>query len=244
MHRSFAVVHACQFAILPRVHGRARKAGEVRALVGLAVLVGLVIVGGVRRVERHQQVERVLLLLPGKELQRVIGQQVSFEAMGRSGHAVDHEGRVLIGSAAARDGRPVVEAGLGLVVIAHVPLAAHAQRVAIAGEDLRVWREAGVPVARGRSVAIFGDQPVLHAVARGEGPGEIGDTAGRADRGAGEGARELCAAFGKCIDIRSLHLPATIGSSGPGSMIVRHEHDDIGPPSGAARGGVDGSGLN
>ena len=87
---------------------------------------------------------------------------------------------------------------------------------------------------RCRAEAIFGYDPILHAVGGRQAAGHVSHAAWRADRRAGEGPRELCAGAGQHVDVGRMHFAATVCAGGPGPVVVGHEHDYIG----AACGGL------
>ena len=91
-----------------------------------------------------------------QEIERAVGHDVGLEALDLSPLAVVNELRVAVGTAAAGHRGPVGEARLRGVVLAHVPLAAHAQRVAGVGQDFGVGAEAVQPAVAGRAVAVCG----------------------------------------------------------------------------------------
>src|SRR5262245_4275445 len=117
-------------AVGPRMGLAARETGEIGIFVMPAIFLGLKIVRRVRRVERNQEVERVLLpALLIEKLQREVAHAICFEAFGLNTLAVLHEFNVFERPAAAWHGRPVSEAALRLIVVPHVPLTAHTERI-------------------------------------------------------------------------------------------------------------------
>src|SRR5262249_27998325 len=105
------------------------KTLESRVFVRATELVRLVIEGCVRRVERHQQKEW-LLFYGVEKLESTIGYEICFITVEFALLAVGDEFRIAIRASTARHGMPPGEPALCLFVVAHMPFAAHAQRVA------------------------------------------------------------------------------------------------------------------
>ncbi|MBK7930684.1 MAG: hypothetical protein IPJ98_25390 [Bryobacterales bacterium] len=242
VHALGVIVVSAKAAVLPGVGFGAGEAGEVAAFMGSAVLVGLEIEGSVGSVEGNEQVEGVFaVLLLIEEFEGEVADGVGFVFVGFDRRAVFEELGVAVRPAAAGNGGPIGEALLGAFVIAHVPLAGHAEGVSGVGEHFGIGEVAVEPAACFQAEAVLGTEPVLDAVGAGKGAGDVGGAAGRADRGAGEGAIELCATVGEPLQSGGFHLRAAVDAGGPGAMVVGHEHDDVG--AAAAAPPLGGGGL-
>ena len=204
--------------------------------------VGSEIEGRVRCVERHEQREIVSVLLLREEVQGEVAEGVFLESLDGLGSAVVNEGGVAIGAAAAGNGGPFGKAALRLIVMAHVPLAAHGGGVAAGFEDLGPGEQTVEPVAGFGAEGIFGEQPVFDAVGGREAAGHPGHAAGRADGSGGEGSGEAGAAGGETVDVGRADLARAVRAGGPGAVIVGHEEDDVGALHGALAGLHEGCG--
>ena len=182
------------------------------------------------------------VLLLCEEVQGEIAEGVFLESLDGLWVAVVHEGGIAIGAAAARNGGPFGKAALRLIVMAHVPLAAHGGGIAAGFEDLRPGQQAAEPIAGFGTEGIFGQQPVFDAVGGGEAAGHPGHAAGRADGGGGEGPCEAGARGGEAVDVGGADLARSVGAGGPGPVIVGHEEDDVGALRGSLAGLHEGRG--
>ena len=173
-------------------------------------------------------------VVPVEEVEREVGLDVGFEAFDFAAGAVDDELGVAVGPTASGNGGPIAEARLRDLVVAHVPLAAHAEGVAVGGEDLGVRAKTLEPGGAGWAGGVLGEQIVLDVMVRREAAGHVGHAAGRADGGGGEGVGEPGAGFGEGVDARRVDGRTAVGAGSPGAVVVGHEEDDVGA-SGSGR---------
>src|SRR4051812_29656613 len=72
-------------------------------------------------------------------------------------------------------------------------------------------------------------QVAVDAVLRGEQAGEEGGPAGGADRVGAVGAGEAHPFLGQAVEVGGLDLPVPITPEGPGAVVIREDHHNVGP---------------
>ena len=112
-----------------------RKTSQARVRIWFMVCFRLVVVRRVGGMECRQEKEGAVLILV-EELESQIARDVCFETDDLLPDAlfVEHHGIAI--TAAAHSGALGAEAGLWMLVAAHVPIAGQAQSVAVLSEDL------------------------------------------------------------------------------------------------------------
>src|SRR5262249_10169492 len=132
------------------------------------MLLRLKVERSMRSVERHQQVKGISILLLIQELDCEVAHGIRFEAVDLAAFSVDHKFGFALRARATGPAGQVSNAGRSLVIPSHVPLPAQAEMVSVARKNLAVGGVPFEPAAAGRAETVFGDQPVLHAVMRGQ----------------------------------------------------------------------------
>lgn len=154
------------------------------------------------------------------EVDGVIGEDIGDVAFGLDGFSVDVEGRIE-GFALAGEGDPVIEAGAGRVVDAHMPFAEEGGGVAVVVEEAGPGFER---VALAGTVGVVGDS-VLEGILTGEECGAAGGAEGCGD----EGVFEAGAFAGKAVGIGGLGEGMAGAAELVEAEIVDEDEDDVGP---------------
>ena len=240
LHRVLAVVEGL-VRVLPRVHRVDREALELPAAVVRRVAVARRVVHqpaeDVGPVVGEEEEERPLPV-PLDEAQGAVRPEVR-RVTGLPPHfaVLDHVLVVELARVPVGLGHPVIEALGGGEVGAEVPLAAEAAGVAGVAEDLPEGGELAQRVVRLRSHHIARVEERVHAVLRGEEPGQQGRARGRAHGVAGEGAGEANAFAGEAVDVRRADVWVAVAAEGPRPLVVGQNQDEVGRAGGARRGG-------
>jgi hypothetical protein len=162
------------------------------------------------------------------EIDGVIGEDIGDIALGLDGFSIDVEGRIE-GFALAGEGDPVVEAGAGRVIDAHVPFAEEGGGVAVVVEEAGPGFQR---VAVAGAVGVVGNS-VLERILTGQERGAAGGAEGRGD----EGVFEAGAFAGEAVGIGGLGEGMAGAAEFVEAEIVDEDEDDVGPGgSGGGRG--------